>query len=86
MADKEPKEILEAWFPHKGFSEKMAYKDQPSLTSPLMANLRTKDVEENRARGGQRPGLKKVFATQAGDDRPVLNMVLITNTYIPAEE
>lgn len=86
MADKEPKEILEIFFPFKGFSEKMAYKDQPPLTSPLMANLRIKDAEKNRGRGGQRGGMKKVFNTQAGDNRPILNMVLITNTFIPPEE
>jgi hypothetical protein len=84
MADKEnPQQVLEMYFPFKGFDKSTASKDPIPLTSPFLLNVRVRDVSENRIRGGQRPGLKKAFTTQAGEDRPVIKMVSCTNTYIP---
>ena len=86
MADKEPKEeVLQLYFPFRGFNKSASYKDQMQLTSPFMVNVRIRDVSENRVRGGQRAGQKKVFTTQAGADRPVIKLVSCTNTFIPEE-
>jgi hypothetical protein len=87
MADKNTNEAgeLQLFFPFKGLNDAMAYKDQIPLTTPLIANCRVKDVEENRARGGQRPGMSKVFAEQVGSEKPILKIVLCTNTYITPE-
>ena len=75
-------DTFEIFFPYKGLNETAAYSHQPELTSPLIMNTRVRDFSENRARGGQRLGLSKVFNTQAGSDRPVIKIVQITNTYI----
>ena len=74
--------VLEVYFPYKGLNEMAAYSHQPELTSSLIMNSRVRDFSENRARGGQRWGMSKVFATQAGSNRPVIKIVQITNTYI----
>lgn len=87
MADKNPNEVgeLQLFFPFRGINDAVAYKDQLPLTSPLIANCRIKDVDENRARGGQRPGMSKVFTEQVGSYDPILKIVLCTNTYISPE-
>jgi hypothetical protein len=86
MAEKENRDaVLELYFP-MGISEAVAYSHQPALTTPIILNSRIRDVSENRARGGQREGLKKVFDEQVGTDRPVLRIVTIVNTFIPASE
>ena len=86
MANTESQEqVLQLYFPFKGFDKSASYKDQIQLTSPFMVNVRIRDVSENRVRGGQRAGQKKVFETQAGGDRPVIKLVSVTNTYIPEE-
>ena len=85
MAEKKPAEdTFELVFPI-GLNETVAYSHQPPNTSPLMHDVRIRGVFENRYRGGQRPGLKKAFATPAGTDRPVLRILNIVNTYIPPE-
>jgi hypothetical protein len=78
-------QVKELFFPFKGFNESGSYKSQLGVTSPLVANVRVRDVAENRARGGQRPGLSKALAEQAGEDRPVIKMLTCTNTYINPE-
>lgn len=50
---------LELPFPYKGKNENWSASRQPPLTSPDLNNVRVYDVLGNRARGGQRPGLKK---------------------------
>ena len=83
MANQNHKEgTQEIFCPYRGLNETAAYSHQAELTSPLLCNVRVRGVSENRARGGQRPGMSKVFATQAGSDRPVIRIVQITNTYI----
>jgi hypothetical protein len=87
MANNEAKEgVLEILFPFKGYNTSTAHKNQPSLSTSIILNCRIKDVSENRARGGQRPGLSKAFDEQVGTTQPVLKMVSINTTYIPPEE
>jgi hypothetical protein len=45
------------YFPMKGKDTNFAPSQQPSFTTPVMLNVRPYDVLENRARGGQRPGM-----------------------------
>ena len=45
--------------PVKGLHEGGPVSVQPQYTSPDLQNVRVYDVTENRARVGQRPGLKK---------------------------
>jgi hypothetical protein len=72
------------FFPFSGYALNAAYKNQQQLTSPVMLNVRLRDVSENMARGGQRPGLDKAFAEQVGDNQPILKLVTINTTYITA--
>ncbi len=48
-------------FPLKGKDENWAVSGQPPLTSPNLQNVRPRDVQDKRSRGGQRPGLRKVM-------------------------
>jgi len=73
---------VKIFFPLRGLSRVGAYEDQPPLTSPHCMNVRLVDVKENRARGGQRPGLKKAYDTQIVGDHPVIKMLSITHTYM----
>jgi hypothetical protein len=73
---------MELQFPLAGLHEGVSAEKQPPTTSPFLMNVRPFDVNEERARGGQRPGTKKAYSTRVGGDRPVLLMVSISNTYI----
>jgi len=73
---------MEIPFPFAGLHEGMAAEKQPPTTSPQLNNVRPYDVEEGRARGGQRPGLVKAYDTQIGGEYPVLHISTITTTYI----
>ena len=84
MAKEKSEGVLELTFPAQGLSENLAYKDQPPLTTPIMANMRLRSVFENRAGGGQREGMVKAFTTQIAVDKPVLKIVVVTNTFLPA--
>jgi len=46
-------------FPFEGIDKGRALCEQPELTVPHMNNMRSRDVLDNRMRGGQRPGLDK---------------------------
>jgi len=48
-------------FPMAGKNENFAATTQPQFTSPSLSNVRPYDVLGNRARGGQRPGLKPAY-------------------------
>lgn len=84
MANQESEGVLEFSFPIGGLDESLAYKDQTIVTTPITVNCRIKG-KDGRFTGGQRDGMSKVFDEQAGDDRPVLKMIMITTTYIPPE-
>jgi hypothetical protein len=81
MADQS--QVLDVVFPYKGVNQAVAYMKQPPITTHLMKNMRVKDVSEQRARGGQRPGTKKVSTDQIGSTKPVLKIVQVATTYIP---
>jgi len=53
-------------FPLKGKDESLAVSGQPSLTSSSLLNVRAYDVQDDRARGGQRPALVKRYSQQIG--------------------
>lgn len=48
-------------YPMKGLNQNYAASTQPSFTTAFLNNVRPYDVLENRARGGQRPGLLPMF-------------------------
>lgn len=65
---------LEFPFPLKGKNENYSASEQPPLTSPDLQNVRPYDTSEERARGGQRPGLDKWGAGNqiGGASQPVV--------------
>jgi len=48
-------------FPLKGKDENWAASGQPPLTSPDLQNVRPRDIQDKRSRGGQRPGVRKIM-------------------------
>lgn len=87
MANENPNEqIVVLTFPVKGYQSSTSFVDQPSLTTSLMKNCRLRDIVEQRARGGQRPGMEKAYSTQIGGEHPIIEMVQVTVTYITPEE
>ncbi len=77
--------VKELFFPFSGYALNLAYKNQQQMTTPLMLNARIREVSENKAMGGQRPGMDKAFTEQVGDNQPVLKIVTINTTYIKPE-
>lgn len=65
-------------FPMFGKNVNFAASTQPDLTSSDMRNVRPFDVLEERARGGQRPGMRKVYNQDIGNGTPVVKMSQIT--------
>jgi hypothetical protein len=65
-------------FPMFGVNVNFAASTQPDLTSSDMNNVRPFDVLEERARGGQRPGMRKVYNQNIGNGTPVVKMTQIT--------
>lgn len=76
---------MELPFPIHGLHRGLSTEKQPPTTSPHLQNVRPIDVEEERVRGGQRPGLTKAYSTQIGGARPVLLITSIAVTYIEPE-
>lgn len=58
--------MAEVLFPIKGKHTGFPASKQPQLTSPDLNNVRPYEVLGKRARGGQRPGLKKLYSQQIG--------------------
>lgn len=75
----------ELQFPIHGLHEELSAEHQPPTTSPHLQNVRPMDVEEERVRGGQRPGLTKAYSTQVGGEHPILLIFAIAVTYITPE-
>ncbi len=73
---------MELQFPDQGLHTGLAAEKQPLRTSPELSNTRPFDIEEGRARGGQRPGFIKAYTTQIGGEYPVLHISTIATTYI----
>lgn len=66
-------------FPFMGIDKGRAASDQPSLTVPSMKNVRVYDTLSNRARGGQRPGINKLYTRQiAGVSGPIVAICSVT--------
>lgn len=73
---------MEIKFPIKGWNEGAALEGQPPLTSPSLRNVRPFDVEEERIRGGQRPGIAKASDDRIVGDNPVVFLTQMAITYI----
>jgi len=72
---------IEFIFPLRGLDKNWGTSKQPPLTSPNLSNVRPYDVQGKRARGGQRPGLKKILSWSDGypaGNRPVIAMEQVT--------
>jgi hypothetical protein len=76
-------QVYELIFPFKGMDKSVSNTEQIPQTTPFIQNVRLRDAAKNRVRGAKRAGQSKVFAEQAGQNRPVIKMVMITNTFIP---
>ena len=72
VSKRERTEDLEFIFPFKGVHKGIAVERQEDMYSAYLSNVRPYDVLENKARGGQRPGLEKLFA--ANLNGPVIAM------------
>jgi hypothetical protein len=68
--------MAKLFFPYKGINKNWGVSDTPQYTSPDMLNVRPRDTLQGRIRGGQRPGLTKLYATDLGG--PVAAMCMIT--------
>ena len=53
-------------FPMRGLNKNWSTSQKPQFTSGRMSNVRPYDVLDDRARGGQRPGLSRHFSQQLG--------------------
>lgn len=73
---------MELKFPKQGLHTGFSGEQQPPDTTPACKNVRPFDVEEDRVRGGQRPGLVLAYSTQVVGDHPVIEMCQINTTYI----
>ena len=58
--------MAQVFFPIMGINKGHVTANQPDLTSPNLNNVRPYDTLDNRARGGQRPGLDKAYNQQIG--------------------
>lgn len=63
-------------FPVNGVDKGQVTSMQPPGTAPAMNNVRVYDVLDNRARGGQRPGLDKQYAQLIGGAGAVYNPII----------
>ena len=69
-------------FPHKGIHKGRATHQQSPDTSANMNNMRLFDVLDDRARGGQRPGLDKWGDGDqiGGAEQPVVAICIVSTT------
>jgi len=72
---------LDIPFPMEGIDKGQSACKQSPTTSPDMNNMRLYDTLDNRARGGQRPGLKKWGSgDQIGDtQQPVVAICTVSS-------
>lgn len=70
---------MDLLFPYKGYHKGLGTEKQPANTTPYIQNMRVIDVQDNRFRGGQRPGLKKAYDEQIGGaTAPIVLITAIT--------
>ena len=66
-------------FPFRGFNKGLGAEKQPAGTTPWIQNMRVMDTQDNRFRGGQRPGLKKAYVEQiGGETAPIVAIIAVT--------
>ena len=66
-------------FPSDGIDKGGVVAEQPANTSSVMLNVCPLDVLNNRMRGGQRPGLDKLYTQQIGSGAyPIVAMCTVT--------
>jgi len=71
--------MAEIRFPIKGIHKGAPVTAQPTGTSPRMNNMRAFDKDEGKVRGGQRPGLDKLYTDQINaTDAPVVAICTVT--------
>ena len=73
---------MKIYFPFNGLDKTFSNEETRELMSPIMLNVRGKDVAKDRVRGGQRPGLSKFSDTRIGGDYAILLMKQINTTYL----
>ena len=52
---------MDILFPYRGYHKGLGAEKQPANTTPYIQNMRVIDQQDNRFRGGQRPGLQKAY-------------------------
>ena len=57
---------MDLLFPFRGYHKGLGAEKQPANTTPHIQNMRVIDIQDNRFRGGQRPGLQKAYSQQIG--------------------
>lgn len=72
---------LDIKFPIEGLDKGRVTSQQSPTTSPDMNNVRPYDTLDNRARGGQRPGLDKWGNGDqvGGAEQPVVAMITVSS-------
>lgn len=70
-------------FPLRGKDVSGPVSVQPDYTSPDLQNVRPYDTRDNRARGGQRPGLSVFLSSALG--APVMALTQLTVTTYTTE-
>ena len=72
---------MRAPFPLFGIDKGRTVSNQPLLTTSDIKNMRLYDTLDNRARGGQRPGLNKMAEYEqqiSGHPQPIVAMCTVT--------
>jgi|GEM_PF-6574009 len=71
---------MDLLFPAKGYHKGLGAEKQPVGTTSYIQNMRVIDIQDNRFRGGQRPGLQKAYAQQriGGASIPIIWLGFIT--------
>ncbi len=75
--------VVDIPFPLKGYDEGAAYRQQPEGTSPDCLNVRPYDVNGERRRGGQRPGLSKYISDTVNGSNAIQAMGQVTQALDP---
>lgn len=72
---------LTIYFPVKGLYQTSSFQQQPPGTTPLCENVRAYDADE-RARGGQRSGIKKYCSAQVGGSSGRIDDLNYVTTFV----
>ena len=65
-------------YPLAGLHRRFAYQHQPPYTTPRACNVRPYGTDENRERGGSRPGMGKAFYEVLGVGTPIRMLAQVT--------